>query len=74
MTRKDKMTNKQRELAAFTHCAHYLADFIRRYERPRRKFSYLPNALAEVEHHRQVMIAEQEGAVLTKQHGNVKGG
>lgn len=74
MPRKDKLTNKQRELAAFTHCAQYLAEFVRRYERPRRKLPHLGEALVEVESIRLILLAELEGAVLTKPHGNVKGG
>lgn len=70
MPRKDKLSPKERDFLAFSHCEQYLVDFITRYQRPRRQLPLLAEAIKEIGQIRSFMQAEVEDLVLAKPHGN----
>lgn len=60
MARKDKLTNRERMLARFTHLEEYITQFLKVYSTPARRWPGLLDALEEVGRERMLLQAEME--------------
>lgn len=64
MARKDKVTNTERELMRLTYLEKYLADFIKNYSRPTRRYDKLNEALEEVGRERMLLSHKRQEELL----------
>ena len=58
--RKDKLSNRERELQTLLHYERYTEQFLERNSRPRQRYPAVQEALREVRDERRILAAEVE--------------
>jgi hypothetical protein len=58
MARKDKLSNRERELGNLLHFERYIENFLQRYSRPRQRFPKLQAAFEEIREERLLLEVE----------------